>query len=133
MAILLSGRANEIEQRIFILADDWDPSPFRFFAKKYESARGWEIIKMRCGHSVTVDKPSELAAVSSVRALARRSHLDHDLRNFVAVEWNEDSEGVRLEPTGRGSGRLFSAVIAGPGERMLAIEEVSMHKIEISP
>jgi hypothetical protein len=63
MPILLSGRAETIEQRIFILADDWDPSPFRFFAKKYEGVVGWQIMKMRCGHSVMVDMPSELAAV----------------------------------------------------------------------
>jgi hypothetical protein len=63
MPILLSGRANAIERRIFILADDWDPSPFRFFAKKYESVAGWQIMKMHCGHSVMVDMPRELAAV----------------------------------------------------------------------
>ncbi len=63
MPILLSGRGDAIERRIFILADNWDPSPFRFFAKKYESVAGWQIVKMRCGHSVMVDMPSELAAV----------------------------------------------------------------------
>jgi pimeloyl-ACP methyl ester carboxylesterase len=63
MPILLSARADAIERRIFILADDWDPSPFRFFAKKYESVAGWHIMKMRCGHSVMVDMPGELAAV----------------------------------------------------------------------
>ena len=74
MPILLSGRVNAIERRTFILADNWDPSPFRLFAKKYEnpfrlfakkyeSVVGWQIMKMRCGHSVMVDMPSELAAV----------------------------------------------------------------------
>jgi len=63
MPILLSGRADAIERRIFILADNWDPSPFRFFAKKYENVTGWQIMKMCCGHSVMVDMPSELAAV----------------------------------------------------------------------
>ena len=63
MPILLSGRAEVIKRRIFILADDWDPSPFRFFARKYESVAGWHIVKMRCGHSVVVDPPSELAAL----------------------------------------------------------------------
>ncbi len=63
MPILLSGRGDVIKRRIYILADNWDPSPFRFFAKKYESVTGWQIMKMRCGHSVMVDMPSELAAV----------------------------------------------------------------------
>jgi hypothetical protein len=35
----------------------------RFFAKKYENATGWQIIKMRCGHGIIVDRPRELAAV----------------------------------------------------------------------
>jgi hypothetical protein len=63
MPILLSGQAETIERRIYILADDRDPSPFRFFAKKYESVAGWQIMKMHGGHSVMVDIPSELAAV----------------------------------------------------------------------
>src|SRR5260370_32052381 len=63
MPILLSGRGDANERRIFILADNWDLSPFRFFAKKYESVAGWQIVKMRCGHSVMVYMPSELAAV----------------------------------------------------------------------
>jgi pimeloyl-ACP methyl ester carboxylesterase len=63
MPISLSGRDDVIKRRIYILADNWDPSPFRFFAKKYESVTRWQIIKMRCGHSVMVDMPSELAAV----------------------------------------------------------------------
>jgi hypothetical protein len=45
------------------LQDNWDPSPFRFFAKKYENTTGWQITKMHCGHSVMIDMPRELAAV----------------------------------------------------------------------
>ena len=63
MPVLLSGRAEGVRRRIYILADNWDPSPFRFFAKKYENATGWQIMTMRCGHSIMVDRPSELAAV----------------------------------------------------------------------
>jgi hypothetical protein len=63
MPILLLGRADAIKRRIYILADNWDPSPFRFFAKKYESATGWQVMKMCCGHDLMVDMPSELAAV----------------------------------------------------------------------
>ena len=63
MPILLSGRADAIKRRLYILANNWDPSPFRFFAKKYESVAGWQVIKMHCGHSVMVDMPSELAPV----------------------------------------------------------------------
>ncbi len=40
MPFLLSGRADAIERRIFILADDWHPSPFRFFANMKASPDG---------------------------------------------------------------------------------------------
>jgi hypothetical protein len=39
-----------------------DPSPFRYFAKKYIGAPGWEVIKLPSGHDVMVDLPNELAA-----------------------------------------------------------------------
>ena len=63
MPILLSGRADAIKRRLYIVANNWNPSRFRFFAKKYESVAGWQVIKMHCGHSVMVDMPSELAPV----------------------------------------------------------------------
>ena len=55
-----------MKKRLFILADGWDPSPFRHFAKLYAEKPGWELLKMPCGHDVMVDMPKELAA-----ALAR--------------------------------------------------------------
>ena len=60
--VLLSGKIENIRRRLYILADGWDPSPFRYFAKKYTGAPGWDVIKMPCGHDVMVDLPNELAA-----------------------------------------------------------------------
>jgi hypothetical protein len=47
---------------LYILADGWDPSPFRHFASKVEGQSGWRVIKMPCSHDVMVDMPGELAA-----------------------------------------------------------------------
>jgi len=33
MPVLLSGGGDAISERVYILADNWDPSPFRYFAK----------------------------------------------------------------------------------------------------
>jgi len=63
---LLSGKSDQVKKRLYILADGWDPSPFRHFAKLYEGKPGWEVVTMACGHDVMVDMPKELAA-----ALAR--------------------------------------------------------------
>src|SRR5271169_2430452 len=62
MPVLLSGKIENVKRRVYILADGWDPSPFRYFAKKYTGAPGWDVVKLPSGHDVMVDMPNELAA-----------------------------------------------------------------------
>ena len=62
MPLLLKGGANPAAKRLYVLADGWDPSPFRYFAAKVEGRSGWDLAKMPCGHDVMVDMPKELAA-----------------------------------------------------------------------
>jgi pimeloyl-ACP methyl ester carboxylesterase len=59
---LLSGKHLKVPQRLYILADGWDPSPFRHFAAQAEGKAGWRVVKVPCGHDVMVDMPKELAA-----------------------------------------------------------------------
>ena len=59
--ILLSGGGAAVKQRLYILADSWDPSPFRHFAAKLEGAAGWRVTKLASSHDVMVDMPKELA------------------------------------------------------------------------
>ena len=44
---LLTGDQNKVKQRLYILADGWDPSPFRHFAAKFEGQPGWRVSKLR--------------------------------------------------------------------------------------
>jgi pimeloyl-ACP methyl ester carboxylesterase len=60
--ILLTGAGAAVKQRVYILADGWDPSPFRYFAARCQGQPGWRVVKMPCGHDVMVDQPLELAA-----------------------------------------------------------------------
>ncbi|OED42152.1 alpha/beta hydrolase [Chromatiales bacterium (ex Bugula neritina AB1)] len=60
MPVLLSDTA-PVAERVYILADSWDPSPFRYFAEKYSSDPGWTVTKMPSSHDVMVDMPKELA------------------------------------------------------------------------
>jgi len=60
--VLLSGKHLKVPQRLYILADGWDPSPFRYFAAQAEGKPGWRVVKMPCGHDAMVDMPKELAA-----------------------------------------------------------------------
>lgn len=62
MPALISGKASAISRKIYILADNWDPSPFRYFADKYSSDSGWSVVKVPSSHDVMVDMPLELAA-----------------------------------------------------------------------
>lgn len=62
MPLLLTGDHAKVAQRLYILADGWDPSPFRYFAGKLQGAAGWRVTKMPCSHDVMVDMPKELAA-----------------------------------------------------------------------
>src|SRR5206468_3396010 len=57
----LKGGTNPAVKRQYILADGWDPSPFRYFAQQCSGQRGWDVVKMPCGHDVMVDMPDELA------------------------------------------------------------------------
>ncbi|HEU5297651.1 MAG TPA: hypothetical protein VFU71_22930 [Burkholderiaceae bacterium] len=59
---LLSGKHQKVAQRLYISADGWDPSPFRYFAAQAEGKPGRRVVKMPCGHDVMVDMPNELAA-----------------------------------------------------------------------
>lgn len=61
MPILLSGDVAKVKQRLYILADGWEPNPFRHFAAKFKDAPGWRVTKMACSHDVMVDMPKELA------------------------------------------------------------------------
>jgi len=62
MPVLLSGESDGIGKRVYILADGWDPSPFRYFASLLENRPGWEVVTMQSSHDVMVDMPDALAA-----------------------------------------------------------------------
>lgn len=62
MPLLLTGEHAKVPRRLYILADGWDPSPFRYFAGKLAGAPGWQVTKLPSSHDVMVDMPKELAA-----------------------------------------------------------------------
>jgi len=62
--VLLSSTLDHLSKH-YVLADNWDPSPFRYFAKKVDGLSGWSLRKMPCGHNIMVDLPMELADMLS--------------------------------------------------------------------
>jgi pimeloyl-ACP methyl ester carboxylesterase len=61
MPLLLTGGLDRVKRRTYILADGWDPSPYRHFAKRCAEQPGWEVTKVASSHDVMVDAPNELA------------------------------------------------------------------------
>lgn len=62
MPLLLTGAGAAVGKRVYILADGWDPSPFRHFAAKFDGQPGWQVSKLASSHDVMVDMPDGLAA-----------------------------------------------------------------------
>jgi pimeloyl-ACP methyl ester carboxylesterase len=60
MPLLIGGHAAHLP-KTYILADSWDPSPFRHFAAKHTGGAGWNVTKLASSHDVMVDMPNELA------------------------------------------------------------------------
>lgn len=58
---LLTGEYLKVPRRLYILADGWDPSPFRYFAAQVDGKPGWKLTKLPASHDVMVDMPKELA------------------------------------------------------------------------
>ena len=61
MPVLINPKSTESIPKVFILADNWDPSPFRYFAEKYSTHPSWRVTRMPSSHDVMVDMPEELA------------------------------------------------------------------------
>ena len=59
--VTLTGAVDSITDRLFILADDWEPNLFRHYADKVSGLPGWRVVVMPSGHDIMVDMPVELA------------------------------------------------------------------------
>ena len=62
LPLLLQGGTAATTKRQYILADGWDPSPFRHFAAKFSGQPGWQVSQLPSSHDVMVDMPKELTA-----------------------------------------------------------------------
>lgn len=62
-ALFTKGGPDAVARRLYVLADGWDPSPFRHFAARCEGQPGWRVATLPCSHDVMVDMPAELAGL----------------------------------------------------------------------
>lgn len=61
MPVFLSGAHEKIARRTYILANGWDPSPYRYFARQCEGQPGWRVETVESSHDVMIDHPDVLA------------------------------------------------------------------------
>ena len=59
--IRLGEGLSRIRHKHFILASDWEATPFMGFFQLAKS-RGWTTSEIACGHDVMLDRPDDLAA-----------------------------------------------------------------------
>ena len=60
--VLLSGGAAALP-KTYVLADGWEPSPFRYYAALCAGQPGWRLVTMAGGHGLMMDSPDALAEV----------------------------------------------------------------------
>lgn len=64
--VLLTGAADALP-RSYIVANDWQPSPFQAEAARHDGAAGWTLDRLPGGHCLMMDSPAELSAVLAKR------------------------------------------------------------------
>lgn len=64
----LIGDAIQAIPRSYILASDWQPSPFHAEAARHDGKPGWTVQRIAGGHGLMMDQPAELAALLATLA-----------------------------------------------------------------
>ena len=58
-----TGEEAKIPRRVYIFANDWQPTPFRRFAEQVRAKDGWECHDSKSGHFVMADQPEQLLEI----------------------------------------------------------------------
>lgn len=59
----LSGAVNGVARRVYVLATDWQPTPFAQFRDKVQADPAWIVHELPCGHFVMDDMPGRTVAI----------------------------------------------------------------------
>lgn len=59
----LTGDFEEITNKTYVCATQWNPSPFKPIFDQIKQQPGWTLHEFDCGHDVMVDKPAETARI----------------------------------------------------------------------
>ena len=62
-AIPFTGEEAKIVRRCYVLATDWQPTPFRRFAEEVQADRAWEYHEAATDHFVMLGAPEQVAEI----------------------------------------------------------------------
>ena len=62
-AVRYTGEEAKIPRRVYIFANDWQPTPFARFRDKAHADGGWECHDSKSGHFVMTDQPEQLLEI----------------------------------------------------------------------
>ena len=62
-AVHYTGEEAKIPSRSYILATDWEPTPFRRFSQQVQAEGGWTHHESKASHFVMADQPEQTAAI----------------------------------------------------------------------
>ena len=62
-AVRLTGEEAKIPRRVYIFANDWQPTPFARFSLALKTDPDWEYHEAKSGHFVMADQPEQLLQI----------------------------------------------------------------------
>ena len=62
-AVRFTGEEAKVPRRVYIFANDWEPTPFRRFFDMVSSDPAWQVHQARSGHDVMGDQPGQLLEI----------------------------------------------------------------------
>jgi pimeloyl-ACP methyl ester carboxylesterase len=62
-AVRYTGEEAKVPRRVYIFANDWQPTPFARFRDKAQAEGGWECHDSQSGHFVMTDQPEQLLEI----------------------------------------------------------------------
>ncbi|MFM5949667.1 MAG: alpha/beta fold hydrolase [Novosphingobium sp.] len=61
--VRFTGAEQQVGRRVYIFANNWQPTPFRRFFDQVRSDGGWEVHEAVSGHDVMSDQPEQLLKI----------------------------------------------------------------------
>src|SRR5690606_5236454 len=62
-AVRYTGEEAKIRKRVYVFANDWQPTPFKRFSEQVQAEGGWDHYESKASHFVMADQPEQLREI----------------------------------------------------------------------